>query len=124
MIHLLKIQHLDIYLVMKGNLRMTSHLHSNIFLIKCFATKRDKYYHLLTIRITKLLYHQDIELSLFVFYSPSDDDFHIRPRFSYDITDHWKITCGFNIFGGKDSFTPFGQLKRNDNLYFRIRYSF
>jgi len=86
--------------------------------------KRDHYSHLLTLRITQLLYHQDIELSFFAFYSPSSQDFHLRPRISYDVSDHWKISLGSNIFGGRDIFTLFGQLKRNDNLYLIIRYSF
>jgi hypothetical protein len=86
--------------------------------------KRDEFYQLLTMRVTKLLYHQDVELSLFVFYSPSDSDFHIRPRITYDVTDSWKVTCGGSIFGGEDDYTVFGQLKRNDTIYFRVRYSF
>jgi len=88
------------------------------------SPKGDHYNHLLTIRVTQLLYHQDIELSFFAFYSPSDQDFHMRPRISYEMTDHWKISLGSNIFGGRDEFTLFGQLKRNDNFYLRIRYSF
>jgi len=88
------------------------------------SPKRDHYNHLITLRLTQLLYHQDIELSFFAFYSPSDQDFHLRPRISYEMTDHWKISLGSNIFGGRDDFTMFGQLKRNDNLYLRIRYSF
>jgi len=88
------------------------------------SPRRDHYMHLLTLRLTQLLYHQDIELSLFAFYSPSDQDFHLRPRISYEMTDNWKISLGSNIFGGRDDFTMFGQLKRNDNIYLRIRYSF
>jgi hypothetical protein len=40
------------------------------------------------------------------------------------MSDNWKISLGSNIFGGRDDFTLFGQLKRNDNVYLRIRYSF
>jgi len=86
--------------------------------------RKDHYYHLITLRLTQLLYHQNIELSFFAFYSPSDQDFHLRPRFSYEMSDHWKIFLGSNIFGGRDNFTQFGQLKRNDIFYLRIRYSF
>jgi hypothetical protein len=88
------------------------------------SPRRDHYMHLLTLRLTQLLYHQDIELSFFAFYSPSDQDFHLRPRISYEMSDNWKISLGSNIFGGRDDFTLFGQLKRNDNVYLRIRYSF
>lgn len=88
------------------------------------SSRKDQYNHLLTLRLTQLLYHQDIELSFFAFYSPNDQDFHLRPRISYEMSDHWKISLGSNIFGGRDEFTLFGQLKRNDNFYLRIRYSF
>ena len=86
--------------------------------------KRDEFFQIITTRVTKLFYHQDIELSLFVFYSPNDSDFHIRPRITYDVTDRWKVTCGGNFFGGEKDYNFFGQLKRNDTIYFRVRYSF
>jgi len=86
--------------------------------------KKDEYYQLITVRVTKLLLHQDMELSFFVYYSPSDDDVHVRPRITYDVTDSWKVTWGVNVFGGQDDHTIFGQLKSNDMMYLRIRYSF
>ena len=46
------------------------------------------------------------------------------PYVRYDITDRWRIDGGANIFLGDDRHTQFGQLDRNSNVYFDVRYSF
>ncbi|MDD3375457.1 MAG: hypothetical protein PHY73_07050 [Candidatus Omnitrophica bacterium] len=84
----------------------------------------DEYRHLLTNRITKLFKNQTVMVSLFTFYSPSDNDGYVRPSVSYDISDQWKITFGANLPWGEDDITEFGQMKRNKNIYTRVRYSF
>ena len=76
------------------------------------------------LRITKLFWLQTLEASCFAFYSPTDDDAHLRPRFTWQINDQWKATVGANIFFGKHDWTEFGQLEDNDNVYMRLRYSF
>lgn len=85
---------------------------------------RDEFRHLLTLRLTQLLRHQTVELSLFVFYSPSDEDYYFRPAVSYKLTDQLTAVMGANIFGGRRSSTAFGQVDRNDNIYLRLTYSF
>lgn len=85
---------------------------------------RDEFRHLLTLRLTQLLWHQTVELSLFVFYSPSDEDYYLRPAVSYKITDQLTAVLGANIFGGRRPSTAFGQLDRNDNVYLRLTYGF
>jgi hypothetical protein len=85
---------------------------------------RDEFRQLLTFRITKLLWLQTLEASLFTFYSPTDSDAYIRPRFAWQVNDRWKLTVGANIFFGKHDWTEFGQLEDNDNFYIRLRYSF
>jgi hypothetical protein len=84
----------------------------------------DEYRHLLTLRLTQLMMNQNLNIGLFAFYSPSDEDFYLRPRLSYKFTDNLNGTIGANIFDGNKRHTFFGQLDRNDNLYTRIRYSF
>ncbi len=86
--------------------------------------ERDRFRHLLTFKVTKLLKEQTLEVSFFAFYSPSDEDLYLRPRVSYSITDRWKVSVGGNIFWGRKDYTEFGQLDGNDNIYTRIRYSF
>lgn len=84
----------------------------------------DEYRHLLTLRLTKLLWAQTLHLGLFVFYSPSDEDTYLRPTVQYDINDHLTITLGANLIWGRDDITEFGQMERNSNIYLRLRYSF
>lgn len=84
----------------------------------------DEYRHLLTNRITKLFKNQTVMVSLFTFYSPSDKDGYVRPSISYDVTDQWKVTFGANLPWGEDDITEFGQMKRDKNVFFRVRYSF
>ena len=85
---------------------------------------RDEFRQLMTVRITKLFWMQTLEASFFAFYSPTDDDAHLRPRLTWQLSDRWKATVGANSFFGKHDWTEFGQLEDNDNLYVRVRYSF
>lgn len=80
--------------------------------------------HVITIRLTKLLMNQNLKLSLFTFYSPSDADAYLRPNIHYKIDDHWSSEMGGNIFVGKDDHTFFGQFHENSNVYSGVRYSF
>lgn len=84
----------------------------------------DESRHLLTQSVSKLFKNQTVRVSLFNFYSPSDNDGYVRPAISYDVTDQWKVTAGGNFPWGEDDMTEFGQMKRNKNVYLRTRYSF
>ncbi len=84
----------------------------------------DEYYHLLTQRITKLFKNQTVAVSFFNFYSPSDQDGYVRFSVSYDMTDQWKIVMGANIPWGQGEQTTFAQMKKDKNIYVRLRYSF
>jgi len=88
------------------------------------SPRADENRHVLTLRLTKLLMNQDLRLELFAFYSPSDDDAYLRPYVSYDITDRWRIDGGANVFVGDEDHTQFAQMKRNNNVYLGLRYSF
>jgi hypothetical protein len=85
---------------------------------------RDEFRHLLTLRLTQLLRYQTVELSLFAFFSPSDQDYYLRPAVSYKITDQLTAVLGANLFGGAKQSTAFGQLEANDNVYLRLTYGF
>lgn len=85
---------------------------------------RDENRHVLTLRLTRALFMQTLELSLFTFYSPSDDDAYLRPRISYDLGDHWRVEAGGNIFLADRPSTFFGQFEDNTNVYAGLRYSF
>lgn len=88
------------------------------------SPSKDELRHLLFLRLAQLLNYQTVGLSMVAFYSPSDEDGYLNPQASYKITDHWSIALGANFFLGRKDSTPFGQLDANDNVYFRLRYSF
>lgn len=85
---------------------------------------KDKNRHVLTLRLTKLILNQNLNLSLFSYYSPSDKDAYFRPNIKYKLSDSLMITAGGNIFIGSDDYTFFGQFEKNSNVYAGIRYSF
>jgi len=84
----------------------------------------EEYRHVITLRLTKLLMYQNLKLSLFTFYSPSDQDVYVRPNIHYNITDHWSAEAGANIFFGEKDHTFFGQFKDNTNVYLSLRWGF
>ena len=85
---------------------------------------QDRLRQILTVRLTQLLRYQTLRLSLFTFYSPTDEDYYFIPEVRYSFTDALWGTVGANIFGGKEETTFFGQLDKNDNLYVTVRYEF
>ena len=84
---------------------------------------KDKDRHVLTLRLTKLALNQNLILSLFCYWSPSDKDAYLRPNVKYKLSDSLMITAGGNIFAGSDNYTFFGQFEKNSNIYAGIRYS-
>jgi hypothetical protein len=88
------------------------------------ALAQDENRHTLTVRLTQLLLQQNLSLSLFTFYAPSDGDAYLRPIVSYKVSDSWSATLGANIFTGDSQNTFFGQLEDNSNVYTRVRYSY
>jgi hypothetical protein len=85
---------------------------------------RDEFRHLTTLRLTKLLMNQNLRLSLFTYYSPSDRDVYMRPIANYKASDNLALEVGANIFFGDQPYTFFNQFHHNTNLYTGVRYSF
>ncbi|PIE46508.1 MAG: hypothetical protein CSA42_08195, partial [Gammaproteobacteria bacterium] len=77
-----------------------------------------------TIRLNWQAMQQKLNVSLFAFYSPDDKDFYLKPKVSYRQDDHWFYEVGANIFGGKHSYTQWGQFEKDSNIYARLRYNF
>ncbi|MDP8218467.1 MAG: hypothetical protein P9M03_07055 [Candidatus Theseobacter exili] len=84
----------------------------------------DKARQVLTLRLTKHALNQNLRLSLFMYYSPTDHDVYFRPIVKYKASDNWLLTTGANIFAGDEPYTFFGQFKKDTNVYAGIRYSF
>jgi len=86
--------------------------------------KRDEFRHVTTLRLTKLLMNQNLKLSLFTYYSPSDEDVYMRPIANYKASDNLSVEVGSNLFFGDEDHTFFGQFEDNTNAYLAVRYSF
>jgi len=85
---------------------------------------KDEIRTLITSRWTKQLMMQTVTVSLFGFYSPSDEDAYIRFSTEYKYTDELSLMVGGNVFEGKNPSTLFGQFDHNDNVYVKINYGF
>ncbi len=84
----------------------------------------DEMRYLVTTRLTQLVYYENVILSLFIFYSPSDEDWHVRPTVSFKYSDTISFATGANLFSGTKNYTLFGQFEDNNNAYARVRYYF
>jgi len=84
----------------------------------------NEFRNLITLRLTQLLVMDNLELSLFLYFSPDELDTYIRPRITYKIIEPLAIIVGANLMFGHDDYTFFGQLEQNTNAYARLRYSF
>jgi len=80
--------------------------------------------HTLTLRITWMLMNQNLVLSCFTRYSPSDDDVYIKPVATYKVSDRWQASVGGNIFAGEDNYSFLGQFENNSNVYASLRLSY
>lgn len=84
----------------------------------------DKNRQVITIRLTKLLLQQNLSLSFFNFYSPTDEDGYARFITFYKISDELKLEGGINYFYGNDQHTFYAQFDKNSNIYTAVRYEF
>lgn len=88
------------------------------------SDKKDRDRHVLTVRLTKQALSQNLQLSLFAYWSPTDHDGYLRPTVKYKMTDEVSLYLGANVFVGEDNHTFFGQFEDNSSLYLGARYSF
>lgn len=84
----------------------------------------DRARHVLTLRMTQLLYNQNLMLSAFNFWSPNEEDGYLRFRATYKLSDVWQVEGGGNLFYGREKSSFFGQLQENTNLFVSVRRSF
>ncbi|QOC21418.1 hypothetical protein IC757_10160 [Wenzhouxiangella sp. AB-CW3] len=88
------------------------------------ATLPEERRHLATVRLTWRMMRDNLIVSLMNFYSPSDDDYFIRPTVQYRHTDQLQFNAGINLFGGSEASTFYGQFEENSSIFVRLRYSF
>ena len=79
--------------------------------------------HILTARLTQLLRHQTLKLSVYTAYTLGTGDNFINPELRYGFSDAVWAAVGANLFDGPAS-GAFGKFARDDNAYLQIRYEF
>jgi len=84
----------------------------------------DRVRHVITVRLTKMMLNQNLMLSVFNFWSPSENDGYFRFRASYKLSDAWLAEGGGNVFYGAEDDTFFGQFENNTNIFVGLRRSF
>jgi hypothetical protein len=87
-------------------------------------TALDEDRHTLTLRVTWMLMNQNLSLSCFTRYSPSDKDVYLKPSVTYKVSDRWQASIGANLFAGSDDYTFLGQFENNSNIHASLRFSF
>ncbi|PCH62059.1 MAG: hypothetical protein COC19_03405 [SAR86 cluster bacterium] len=88
------------------------------------SIRDDENRHQVSIRLTKMLMQQNLQLSLFNFYSTNEKDGFLRLNASYKVSDSVKIEAGANILYGKDRQSFYGQLENNSNAFAALRFEF
>lgn len=86
--------------------------------------EREQWRTVATLRLSHRATQDKLTSSLFMFVSPSDEDFYLRPSIAWRRDDHWLLAAGFNLFGGSEQHTFFGQLEDNSNGWLRVRYHY
>jgi hypothetical protein len=77
-----------------------------------------------SLRVTKLLRHQTLRLSLFTLWGITERDLYVIPEIEYKVSDRFSIVGGANLFQGRDPYTTFGVFRDNDNVYSWMRLAF
>jgi len=87
-------------------------------------TEPEENRQVITNRLTYMAKQDKLTWSLFVFYSPTDEDSYWRPSVNYRHNDQWQLTIGAQVFTSKKPHTFFGQFEASSSVYSRIRYQF
>lgn len=84
----------------------------------------DERRELWTLRLNYRMLQDNLVLSWFSYWSPTDQDLFMRPSVSYRFDDQLSVAVGANLFQGEQAHTFFGQFEDASSLYARLRYSF
>jgi hypothetical protein len=88
------------------------------------APLQDEFRGVLSLRLTRLLEYQTWRVSVFVAYSPTDEDYLVQPEVAYKVSDALTARVGANVLGGRHDWTFFGQFARNDDVFAAGRLDF
>jgi hypothetical protein len=86
--------------------------------------ERERWRTVVTLRVTHRAMQEKLTTSVFVFASPTESDYYLRPSVAWRRDDQWLFAGGLNLFGGSEDHTFFGQLEDNSNAWVRVRYHY
>lgn len=76
-----------------------------------------------SVRLDKKFWNDTLDCELLGVHYFERNDFFIRPRLVYDLTDAWKASVGGEIFHGPKNST-FGRVQHNSGAFVELKYSF
>lgn len=86
--------------------------------------QRDEVRSVYTIRLTESLIQQKLSLSQMYMNSPSDKDYHLRLSAKYIVDDNLSLSSGAVVWGGKDDYTFYNNMARNNSYSVSATYGF
>ena len=86
------------------------------------AIKNDEHTILGTMRVSKKLLRQTLELSVMSYFGINGKDGFIRSQAGYAVTDEFQVIGGVDVFYGEDGML--GQYDHNDEFWMKAKYSF
>lgn len=84
---------------------------------------KDEQSYTATLNLSKKLFREKLNLSTMYYYSLNDEDSFNRSSFDYAMTDELHVLAGFDVFSGTSD-GSYGQYDNNDELWFKLKYSF
>jgi len=83
----------------------------------------DKSSGFVSLRIATDYMNEKLKPDVIGLYNWADQSWMLRPKVSYEFTDHIKATAGVDLFGGNAA-AFFGQFDDNDRIYSELEYTF
>jgi hypothetical protein len=76
-----------------------------------------------SIRLDKRWWNQTLDTEMLAVHYIERNDFFLRPKIAYEISDGWRATVGAEIFGGP-AVSFFGRVKKNTGAFVELSRSF
>lgn len=87
------------------------------------ANQRDRFQHGLTYRIADKWWNETLEGELAGVVSLTRREWAFKPRLTYALSDHWRVTAGMNWYRGQDG-TFFHYLAPTSSAFAELKYGF
>ena len=99
------------------------HMKDLTFVNPITAGPMDQYENSASIYLWTDYLHETIQPEVLFVYETNHSDGYVRPKISYQISDHWKISLIANVYWG-NKYTTWGQFNYNDEIGMQLKYGF